>query len=37
MKEDVDFHIRDYNQIRLHSLNGVCSPIEFERSTITVF
>jgi len=36
MKEDVEAYIRYYNQIRLHTLNGDCSPIEFEQSTINV-
>jgi putative transposase len=36
MKEDVEGYIRYYNQIRLHTSNGNCSPIEFEQSTINV-
>ena len=36
MKEDVEAYIRYYNQIRLHTSNGDCSPIEFEQSTINV-
>ena len=36
MKEDVEVYIRYYNQIRLHTSNGDCSPIEFEQSTIKV-
>lgn len=30
MTEDVEAYIRYYNQIRLHTSNGDCSPIEFE-------
>ncbi|MCP4988003.1 MAG: transposase, partial [Colwellia sp.] len=29
MKEGVEAYIRYYNQIRLHTSNGDCSPIEF--------
>jgi putative transposase len=36
MKEDVEAYIRYYNQSRLHTSNGDCSPIEFEQSTINV-
>ena len=36
LKEDVEAYIRYYNQIRLHTSNGDCSPIEFEQSTINV-
>ena len=36
MKEDVEAYIRYYNQIRLHTSNGDCSPIEFEQSIINV-
>lgn len=36
MKEDVEAYNRYYNQIRLHTSNGDCSPIEFEQSTINV-
>ncbi len=30
MKEDVETYMRYYNQIRLHTSNGDCSPVEFE-------
>jgi hypothetical protein len=36
MREDVEAYIRYYNQIRFHTSNGDCSPIEFEQSTIKV-
>jgi len=36
MKEDVEAYITYYNQIRLHTSNGDCSPIEFEQYTINV-
>ena len=36
MKEDVEAYIQYYHQIRLHTSNGDCSPIEFEQSTINV-
>ncbi|WP_425544890.1 IS3 family transposase [Colwellia asteriadis] len=36
MKEDVEVYIRYYNQIRLHTSNSDCSPIEFDQSTINV-
>ena len=34
VKEGVGAYIRYYNQIRLHTSNGDCYPIEFEQSTI---
>jgi len=37
MKVGVEAYIRYYNQIRLHTSNGDCSPIEFAQSTINVF
>ena len=37
MKKDVEAYIRYDNQIRRHTSNGDCSPIEFEQSTINVF
>ena len=36
MKEDVEAYIRYYNQVRMHTSNGDCSPIEFEQSRIIV-
>jgi len=36
MKNDVEAYILYYNQIKLHTSNGDCSPIEFGQSTINV-
>ena len=36
MKQDVQHYIRYYNQTRLHSANGDCSPIDFELSLSNV-
>lgn len=36
MKKEVEAYIRYYNQIRLHTSNDDCFPIEFEQSTINV-
>jgi len=36
MKDDVEAYIRYYHQIRLHTSNDDCSPIEFKQSTINV-
>lgn len=37
MKEDVEAYLQYYNQIRLQTSNGDCSPIEFEQSRIYVY